>query len=106
MNVIMASKFSEISISIPPEIAVCGICGAEVVLEIDEIEEDSAGLWAASQSGVNVNCATEPSMDDEKAWYSFHWSHWSMPYVDWLPVQIRVYRWLLQHYRFSLFNHE
>ena len=70
MNVIMASKFSEISISIPPEIAVCGICGAEVVLDIDEYEEDDGGLWAASKCGVHVDCVTAPPIDDENAWCS------------------------------------
>ena len=114
MNVIMASKFSEISISIPPEIAVCGICGAEVVLDIDEYEEDDGGLWAASQCGVHVDCVTAPPIDDENAWCSplcsiirwrsFMRSHWSSPYLDWLPVQKRVYQWLLQHYRFSLLS--
>ncbi len=77
----------------------CPICGAEVELEIDEYEQYKDGSWRASECGVHVDCTTAPPIGsrDWRSW--FHW-HWNMPYVYWLPVNERVYRWLRANYRF------
>lgn len=89
-------------IEVPSSVAVCPICGLEVVIDdVDEYEQDDDGLWRVSESGLSVNCVTEPDID------SFEWNdwlngHWSMPYVDWLPITVKVWQWLDSHYRFNL----
>lgn len=90
-------------IKIPPEIAVCPICGAEVIIEeIDEWEQEDDGTWSAGETGVRLNCVTQPAFEDEDASDDFMASHWSMPYVDWLPISVRVIEWLRQNYRFDM----
>lgn len=89
-------------ITVPPEVAKCPICGAEVVLEIDSWQQEDDGTWSAEESGVHVDCVREPDDIESDEWEDFDRSHWSMPYVNWLPIQGKVYRWLLQNYRFDL----
>ena len=84
-----------------PSWAVCPKCGGRVVIkDIDEWEQLEDGGWAASEGGVHVNCETEPDIDmgDWEAWNNWHWD---MPYVDWLPLEMRVYKWLSENYRFD-----
>lgn len=88
-------------IKIPPSVAVCPICGEEVVIEIEEWEQLGDGSWAVTDGGVHVDCITEPDIDSDE-WDEWHDGHWNMPYVDWLPVQMKVYRWLRRHYRFQV----
>ena len=72
---------------------VCPICGEQI-----RIEEISA--WDAETGEIlesKVNCSTEPDMDSEY-WQDWHNWHWAMPYVDWLPVEERVVKWLNSKY--------
>ena len=99
MEVIASSQ----SIKVPAEIAVCRICGAEIVLDIDEWEEDDDGQWMASEAGVHCNCVTEPDISHENyEWHTWFYHHWLMPYVDWLPIDMKVHEWLSENYRFIL----
>ena len=79
----------------------CPICDAALDMEIDEWEQNDDGTWQASECGVHCNCTTEPDIDSDE-WKDWHRGHWSMPYVDWLPVDAKVYRWLSRHYRFAV----
>lgn len=81
---------------------VCPICGAAVVIDdIDEWEQNDDGSWQVSETGVHVTCETEPDFDDD-SWEDWHSGHWSMPYVDWMPMQEKIYRWLAKNYRFEM----
>jgi len=48
--------------------------------------------------GISLECVTEPDIDSDD-WPAWHRHHWSMPYVDWLPVENRVLRWFQKHFR-------
>ena len=101
MEVIASSQ----SIKVPVEIAICPICGAEIVLDIDEWEEDDNGQWMAFETGVHCTCITEPDIDSPeelKQFQGFYREHFQMPYVDWLPVDMKVHKWLGENYRFKL----
>lgn len=88
-------------IRIPASVAVCPICGSEVVVEIEAWEQNDDGSWQAGESGTYCNCITEPDMDGDE-WEDWFRGHWSMPYVDWLPVDEKVKAWLDRHYRFAV----
>lgn len=81
-------------IEVPPHVAKCPICGALIVIE-------EVRFWASKsgkQLSISVECTTEPDIDSDE-WPDWHRGHWSMPYVDWLPVQNFVLKWFQQHYR-------
>jgi|GEM_PF-6715462 hypothetical protein len=81
-------------IPIPRTVATCPICDANIVIE--EVHE-----WECEGGkpvGISVQCVTEPDIDSDE-WWPWHNHHWSMPYVDWLPVNNRVLRWFQRHYR-------
>ena len=81
---------------IPLEVAVCPICGAELV--IDEIDEYEVDTGRVTECGLRINCSTEPDIDSDD-WWPWHNRHWSTPYIDWLPIHTRVYRWFDKEYR-------
>lgn len=84
---------------VPDSIAVCPICGGSVVIDdIDEWTEDEQGEYP-TDTGLHINCKTEPDIDGQ-AWEDWFYSHWSMPYVDWLPLYPKVLKWLVENYRF------
>lgn len=102
---IVASDFIP---KVPSRIATCPICGAEVVIEeIDEWYFDESmmhngrPLLMAGDNGVRVNCITEPDILEDDDWLDWDNGHWSMPYVDWLPIAERVMEWLNTNYRFE-----
>lgn len=82
-----------------PDIFRCPICGDKLTLDIDAWTSDYDG-WKAEDSGVHVSCVSEPDItdDDYEDWFD---GHYQMPYVDWLPVDQKVYDWLEDNYRFS-----
>lgn len=80
----------------------CPICGAKVVIDdIDEKEQNDDGTWQVSDCGLHISCETEPEIgsDDWDGWFS---SHFSTPYIDWLPLDERVLSWINKHYRFQV----
>jgi hypothetical protein len=87
----------------PPEIPLdlfcCPICGAQVVfVEINEYETETGKV---TDTGFHVSCTTEPKFDDPDYddWLN---SHFSMPYVDWLPLEVKIYKWLSAGFRLRL----
>lgn len=81
---------------IPSTVAVCPKCGANLVIEdIDEWETETGRV---TEAGFHINCSTEPDVDSDE-WHSWWNWHWSMPYVDWLPITAVVYKWFDAHYR-------
>lgn len=84
---------------IPNLIGRCPICGAK--LEISDIDEWETYTGRVTESGFHINCVTQPEIDS-KDWDSWWNWHWSMPYVDWLPLTMRVYKWFDSNYRLYL----
>lgn len=81
-------------IDVPSGVATCPICDAPIVIaEVMEWECDGG-----RPVSIALDCTTEPDMDSDE-WDEWHRGHWSMPYVDWLPVRCRVLAWFQQHYR-------
>jgi len=87
-------------LEIPENVAVCPICKSKLYATFDHWIEEN-GKWKAG--GVHLDCITEPDIDSGQWDYWFE-GHWSMPYVDWLPVEIRVLKWINQNYEFDLAN--
>lgn len=90
---------SDTVIKVPKGVAVCPICGARLYADTEEWEEDDYGMWRASNP--KTTCAKEPDIDSRK-WNEWHRWHYSMPYVDWLPVDMKVQKWMDRTYRFDL----
>jgi hypothetical protein len=81
-------------IPVPREVAVCPICEADI--EVEEVME-----WECESGepmSIQVQCTTEPDIDGDE-WWGWQRGHWSMPYVDWLPVENRVLEWFRQNFR-------
>mgnify|MGYP001581892030 CR=1 FL=1 len=86
-------------IEIPPEVAVCPKCAGKLYANIDEWEQCDDGSWIASNP--HTECEHEPDIDSSewRAWFDWHYD---MPYVDWLPVDYDVEKWLEENYRFDI----
>ena len=86
-------------IEIPKEIAVCPMCDGKLYADFDSWEQDDDGTWYATN--VHTECENEPDIDSDD-WEEWHNWHYSMPYVDWLPVDERVEAWMKERYRFDM----
>lgn len=84
---------------IPKEVAVCPICEAHLVIE--DIDEWEAVTGRVTENGFTITCVTQPDLDDDdyEDWFR---GHYAMPYVYWLSVEMKVYRWFDGHYRLAL----
>lgn len=91
-------------IQLPPGMFACPICGAAVVIEdIDGWEQNDDGTWQVVEAGLHVNCETEPEFDaPNDEWEDWNSGHWGMPYVDWLPIRMKVWNWVVAHYRIDM----
>ena len=45
------------------------------------------GQWLATE--INLDCENEPDIESAE-WDEWHKWHYSMPYVDWLPLELRI----------------
>jgi hypothetical protein len=80
------------TITIPANVSTCPECGAAVFVDIYEITQaDNNEDWKLNEdgSGFHLQCVQE---DD---------SHYQMPYVDWLPLEPRIIRWINDNYDFN-----
>ena len=102
-------------IYVPREIAVCPYCNEH----LNESTPLVARLMGWEQSGkrrgvrmwkvseIELECSSEPELDedgeeDEEAFESWVEFHSEMPYVYWLPVELRVRAWINACYRFVM----
>ena len=86
--------------AVPPDLAVCPICKQPLfITEYACWTQCEDGLYMAAE--VHLECRSEPDFEDPgyDDWFE---GHYSMPYVDWLPVSQRVLAWHQRHYRFDL----
>ena len=85
---------SSTSIPVPRGIAVCPVCGADIVVEhIFEWEYEGG-----KPVSISIECVTEPDIDSDE-WSDWFKGHWSTPYIDWLPINNRVLIWVQRNYR-------
>lgn len=81
-----------------PISAKCPICGSKLLLDAGEgCEQDSNGEWIATE--IDLQCTSEPDIESQE-WDDWHRWHYSMPYVDWLPLEQRVLRAVRLKYYF------
>lgn len=74
----------------------CPICGAMVHLtEVTEWGADDGEILTAS-----FDCETEPDIDSDE-WWDWHRGHYRMPYVDWLPFEVRALEWINGRYYYG-----
>lgn len=71
----------------------CPICGKKVYLTDIEEWEDVSG----KPLSLSMDCETEPDIDSDE-WPDWHAEHHNMPYVDWLPYELRALRWLQEKF--------
>lgn len=82
------------TIPVPESLATCPICGAPIaVVDIEEWEADTGRIVH-----FVVDCTTAPDIDSDD-WPDWQRHHWSTPYVDWLPLERPILRWLSANYR-------
>jgi hypothetical protein len=87
---------NDLPISIPKSVAVCPKCESGLILE--DIEGYEYGEPLDEHSHIAFTCNTEPDIDSDE-WEDWHNWHWSMPYVDWLPLEKPIMRWFNENYR-------
>jgi hypothetical protein len=86
------TKWNGSIITILESVAVCPECGAQIEADVYEISQETDGdMWKVWEdgSGLHIQCTKE---DD---------SHYQMPYVDWMPLEAPVIRWLNDNYDFT-----
>jgi len=87
-----------LGIDVPVNIP-CPYCGSP--LEISTIDE-----YVTCEDGsieiehFDLECTSEPDMDDNYAWNNWNRRHRNMPYVYWLPTYEDVKRWLNDNFTF------
>lgn len=86
-------------LDIPRTVAVCPKCDASLVAHFEEWTEETDALWVCETA--KLDCTTGPDIGSEEWEEWFTW-HYAMPYVDWLPLEIKVGQWVNQRYRFNV----
>lgn len=87
-------------IDIPHEIAVCPYCGDKLTAQCSEWSQCEDMSWKAEN--IELECLSEPDIEDSEKWHVWIDSHTMMPYVYWLPVEEKVLAWINAHYRWEL----
>jgi hypothetical protein len=85
---------------VPEYVATCPICGAKLWANFEEWEATGrSNRWRCTMA--KLNCETEPDIDDPDFddWMN---GHYQMPYVDWMPLEIEIARWINRRYWFGL----
>ena len=74
----------------------CPICGKAVFLtNVNEWGTESGTIIHA-----DMDCESEPDIDSDE-WSDWHAEHYRMPYVDWMPYEVRALKWLQANYRYD-----
>lgn len=71
---------------VPRDVATCPTCSRTLELEVEEWDTDTG---IPTETGVHPYCLRlHPNSEETR-----------MPYVYWMPIQQRVYRWACEHVR-------
>lgn len=77
----------------------CPICGAGLLLDAGEdCEQEENGDWIASS--IRIDCESEPDIDSPEWNEWFNW-HYSQPYTDWLPLELKILKQVQRKFRFA-----
>ena len=88
------SPNDDMPFAVPESVAVCPICEAPIVIEeVQDWEELNGKIVMVPETTVTLTCTTEPDIDGPD-WNDWMSEHFSMPYVDWLPLSVKVRDWL------------
>lgn len=94
------------TIAVPIEVAVCPYCGKKLAASLTEWEQSDDSVWLGIATSIDLDCEGEPDLyeGDTNAEAFDEWlaEHTYMPYVYWLPVEVRVRQWINSKYRFSI----
>lgn len=80
---------------LPRDVAVCPECGGVIQVEVNEVEQDADGSWYPNSAGLYMSCWDDENNLENKV------IHYQMPYIDWLPLELKVLRWLKDNYSFD-----
>jgi hypothetical protein len=99
MNIIQEPNWSN-EIEIPVSVAVCPDCQTKLTIHPTGWTEAGDGNGMVCDTFDSV-CQHEPDID-EGGYDEFWESHpsYEMPYVYWLPVDMKIEAWLKKNYRF------
>jgi hypothetical protein len=89
-------------IKIPESVAVCPDCEGQITIEANAWTQEDNGEWVATS--FDSVCVNEPDIEDSEAfaeWEELHHRSYDMPYVYWLPIDIKIENWLKANYRFT-----
>jgi hypothetical protein len=77
----------------------CPYCGGDLTYHVEGWEQEEDGTWTADC--ITSECSTMPSFRSRKFddWMN---QHSDMPYVNQLPVDERVKRWINERFRFEI----
>lgn len=52
---------------------------------------------------AEIDCETEPPLNDDNAdeWDAWFEEHYRMPYVDWMPYEVRAIAWLNANFTYD-----
>lgn len=78
----------------------CPYCKGDLTYRCNGWEQDDNDLWMADS--FDMECSTEPDMEDEDEWEEWMQQHSDMPYVNQLPVDERVKEYINRKYRFDV----
>lgn len=83
---------------VPEKLAVCPKCGGKLaIMECAGWVEGEPGLLTPHE--IHLACEHEPDIEGETWEEWFNW-HYDMPYVDWLPVEMKVLKWFARMARY------
>lgn len=80
----------------------CPYCGGDLECQADSWEQQDDGTWKADH--LDIECLTMPDMDKEDEWEAWWLGHNMMPYENWLPMTLRVEKYIGENYRFKMQN--
>lgn len=78
----------------------CPYCKGDLTYTCNGWEEDDYGDWI-SDGSFDVECSTMPDIESEE-WDEWMEQHSDMPYVNQLPVDNAVKRYINKKYRFLI----
>ena len=92
---------SDASEIVLPDSFRCPICDAAIYIEdVNAWEENDDGQMKAE--AVKIDCTTFPGFDNNLKFNEYMDSHWSTPYIDWLPLEKIVTQWVNERYSWNL----
>ena len=78
----------------------CPYCKGDLTYTANGWVQDDNGLWMADS--FDMDCSTEPDMEDDDEWNDWFNNHSEMPYFYQLPVDERVKEFINSKYRFDV----